>query len=291
MTKRPFQPVERNAPVRPATRTRANANVTADVYSEAAADRLAFWERQAERLTWDQRWDQVLDWSRAHSPTGLPADAERGVQLRRPARGRGPRHQVASTGRASPVTSGAHLRRALGRGVPGGQRPGGAGRAGRRPGGAVHADDPGDRDRDARLRPAGRAARVVLGGFSAEALRGRILDCDARVVITADSSFQQGSRGCPEAGSRRSGGGLPGRPGRPGGAPHRPAPVAFTEGRDVWWHEVVDRQSPEHPGAGVRRRAPALHHVHLRHHRPPQGHPAHQRRLPDPGRLVALGGL
>src|SRR5258708_24233308 len=43
----------------------ANANVKADIYSEAAADRLAFWERQAERLTWDQRWDQVLDWSRA----------------------------------------------------------------------------------------------------------------------------------------------------------------------------------------------------------------------------------
>jgi acetyl-CoA synthetase len=39
------------------------ANVTADVYAEAAADRLAFWERQADRLHWHRRWDQVLDWS------------------------------------------------------------------------------------------------------------------------------------------------------------------------------------------------------------------------------------
>src|SRR3712207_1445619 len=41
----------------------ADANVTASAYDEAAADRLAFWEKQARRLTWAQEWDQVLDWS------------------------------------------------------------------------------------------------------------------------------------------------------------------------------------------------------------------------------------
>ena len=35
-------------------------------------------------------------------------------------------------------------------------------------------------------------------------------------------------------------------------------------------------------GRGLRRRAPALHHVHQRHDGQAQGHPAHQRRLPDP---------
>ena len=39
-----------------------HANVTADWYDEAADDRLAFWEKQAERLSWDQKWDRVLDW-------------------------------------------------------------------------------------------------------------------------------------------------------------------------------------------------------------------------------------
>src|SRR4051812_36563105 len=42
-----------------------NANVTADVYDEADKDRLAFWEKAAERLDWDTKWDQVLDWDDA----------------------------------------------------------------------------------------------------------------------------------------------------------------------------------------------------------------------------------
>ena len=41
----------------------ANANVTADAYAEAAADRPAFWAKQAERLSWSTPWSQVLDWS------------------------------------------------------------------------------------------------------------------------------------------------------------------------------------------------------------------------------------
>src|ERR1700755_3560174 len=41
----------------------AHANVTADAYAEGSADRLAFWERAAERLQGDEPWTQVLDWS------------------------------------------------------------------------------------------------------------------------------------------------------------------------------------------------------------------------------------
>ncbi|MCW2755034.1 MAG: acetyl-CoA synthetase, partial [Marmoricola sp.] len=41
----------------------AGANVTAASYGEAAADRLGFWEKQADRLTWETRWEEVLDWS------------------------------------------------------------------------------------------------------------------------------------------------------------------------------------------------------------------------------------
>src|SRR6187551_470987 len=43
----------------------ASANVKAEAYDEAAEDRLAFWEKQAERLSWAERWNQVLDWSNA----------------------------------------------------------------------------------------------------------------------------------------------------------------------------------------------------------------------------------
>ena len=58
--------------------------------------------------------------------------------------------------------------------------------------------------------------------------------------------------------------------------------VAWNEGRDVWWHDVVDRQAEHARGGGVRRRAPALHHVHQRHHGQAQGDPAHLGRLSDP---------
>ena len=40
----------------------ASANVTTDAYDDAAKDRLAFWATQAERLQWEQPWDEVLDW-------------------------------------------------------------------------------------------------------------------------------------------------------------------------------------------------------------------------------------
>ena len=40
----------------------ATANAQPDIYEEAERDRLAFWERMAERLDWATRWDQVLDW-------------------------------------------------------------------------------------------------------------------------------------------------------------------------------------------------------------------------------------
>src|SRR4051794_23076521 len=40
-----------------------NANVTADAYDEADKDRVAFWGRQAERISWAKPFDEVLDWS------------------------------------------------------------------------------------------------------------------------------------------------------------------------------------------------------------------------------------
>jgi len=39
----------------------AQANGRAELYEEADADYLAFWERQADRLQWMERWSQVLD--------------------------------------------------------------------------------------------------------------------------------------------------------------------------------------------------------------------------------------
>ncbi|MEU1185355.1 acetyl-coenzyme A synthetase N-terminal domain-containing protein, partial [Streptomyces sp. NPDC005820] len=39
------------------------ANVTAQAYEQAKADRLGFWAEQARRLTWATEPTQTLDWS------------------------------------------------------------------------------------------------------------------------------------------------------------------------------------------------------------------------------------
>ena len=39
-----------------------NANAKSDIYKEADSDRLAFWEKQANRLHWNQKWNQAVDW-------------------------------------------------------------------------------------------------------------------------------------------------------------------------------------------------------------------------------------
>jgi acetyl-CoA synthetase len=43
---------------------REQANISDDsIYDEADEDYEGFWEKQAEALDWEQKWDQVLDWS------------------------------------------------------------------------------------------------------------------------------------------------------------------------------------------------------------------------------------
>jgi len=87
---------------------------------------------------------------------------------------------------------------------------------------------------------------VVFGGFSPESLKDRILDCKSDVVITADEGVRGGKivplkdntdkalEKCPDVHTvfvfRRV-----------------DAKVQMQEGRDLWWDEVVDKQSTECP--------------------------------------------
>ena len=93
----------------------------------------------------------------------------------------------------------------------------------------------------------GAAHSVVFGGFSADALRGRIEDAEAKVLITADGGWRRGQPVAlkPNADTALSGGAvsiehvLVVR--RLGDA----ADTAMTDGRDLWWHDVVSDQ-PAH---------------------------------------------
>jgi acetyl-CoA synthetase len=47
----------------PSDQLAAAANVKADIYEQARANRIRFWERQARRLSWFVEWQRPLDWS------------------------------------------------------------------------------------------------------------------------------------------------------------------------------------------------------------------------------------
>jgi len=92
----------------------------------------------------------------------------------------------------------------------------------------------------------GAAHSVVFGGFSAEALRERINDAKAKVLITADGAWRRGTV-VPLKSSVDDA--LTGTPTiekvivlqRTGKA----APISMKPGRDVWWHEVVANASDQ----------------------------------------------
>ena len=154
----------------------------------------------------------------------------------------------------------------------------------RRPGRDLHADDPRGRGRDAGLRPdrrhAQRGLRRLLRrravrphpGRRRQARDHRRRRLPARQAVARSSRpSTRRSRECPSVEHvlvvRRTG-----------------QDVAWSDGRDVWWHD--DGRAGQHraQGAAVRRRAPAVHPLHHRHDGEAEGHPAHHRRLPDPGR-------
>ena len=49
----------------PSPQFAAQANAQPSLYTEADRDGVAFWERQAEALVWERKWDTALDWSNA----------------------------------------------------------------------------------------------------------------------------------------------------------------------------------------------------------------------------------
>ncbi len=228
----------------------AHANVTAAAYEQAAADRLGFWAEQARRLSWETAPTQTLDWSNPPFAKWF-ADGKLNVAYncvdRHVENGLGDRvaiHFEGEPGDTRAITY-AELQREVSK--------------------AAHAlTELGVRSGDrvaiylpmipeavismlacARL---GAPHSVVFGGFSADALATRINDADARVVITADGGFR---RGKPSALKPAVDEALT----RPGTENVRSVlvvrrtgqeDVAWHDGRDVWWHEIVERQSEQH---------------------------------------------
>jgi acetyl-CoA synthetase len=226
----------------------AQANADASLYEEASKDRIAFWERQARELvSWDTEWDQALDWSNAPFAkwfVGGKLNIAYNCVDRHIESGHG--DQVAIHWEGEPGDSRTLTYADLHREVC-------------KTANALTALGIEKGDRVAIYMPMipetaiamlacarlGAPHSVVFGGFSADALKGRIQDADARVVVTADGGYRRGSASslkpavdtaleeCPDVRHvlvvRRTG-----------------QDIGWTEGRDVWWHDLVEKQSPDH---------------------------------------------
>ncbi|MGA4539757.1 acetate--CoA ligase [Uniformispora flossi] len=236
---------ERRFPPPPAVA--ASANVTAAAYDEADADRLGFWKTQADRLSWAVEPTETLDWSNAPFAKWF-ADGKLNVAYncvdRHVEAGLGDRvaiHWEGEPGDSRAVTY-AELQREVSRaanaltemGVQAGDRV------------AIYL--PMIPEAVVSMLACARIGAphsVVFGGFSADAVASRIQDADARVVITADGGYRRGKpsalkpaiddalASCPDVRNvlvvRRTG-----------------EDVAWTEGRDVWWHDAVGNASDTH---------------------------------------------
>ncbi len=236
---------DRTFPPDPAFEKRAN--VKPDVYEEATISRTAFWEEQARRLAWDTGWDQVLDWSDAPFArwfVGGRLNVAVNCVDRHVAAGLGNRTALifeAESGDTQEITY-AHLQDMVcqaanaltGLGVVAGDRV------------AIYLPMiPQAIVAMLACARIGAPHSVVFAGFSAEALRSRINDAEAKVVITADGQFRRGST-------------LPLKAAVDEAVSHTPSvetvlvvrrtgdDVTWDPERDVWWHEVVDTASPEH---------------------------------------------
>jgi len=224
----------------------AQANAKPYLYTHADKDRLAFWEEQASELTWDKPWNQVLEWNPPYAKWFLGAKINASVNAldRHVAAGRGERiafHFEGEPGDTRTITysqmledvsQAAHALTELG--IVAGDRV------------AIYMPMiPEAAVAMLACARIGAVHSVVFGGFSADALLSRIQDADAKLVITADGGFRKGSAFALKPAVDEA---LKGS--------HNVSKVlvvkrtsqetAWNSDRDIWWHEIVGRQSKSH---------------------------------------------
>jgi acetyl-CoA synthetase len=222
-------------------------------------ERIAFWEDAARRLEWAEPWDTAHTWIPADLSTNTPPvirwfeggrlNAAVNCADRHVAAGRGDKvalHFEGEPGDRVTVTY-ADLQRRVSQAAN-----------------ALLALGIGKGDRVVIYLPVlvetvvitlacariGAVHSLVFGGFSAEALRFRVEDTGAKLLVTTDGQYRRGKavpvkdnadaavRGGAAGGDnavdhvlviRRTG-----------------SEIAWTPGRDVWWHELVDAQPEVH---------------------------------------------
>jgi acetyl-CoA synthetase len=232
----------------------AQANAKQSLYDEAERDFEGFWARLArERISWTRPFDTTLEWDLPFAKwfVGGQLNVSYNCVDRHVERGLGKKvayHWIGEPGDTRTVTY-ADLQREVSKAANALKE------LGVRKGDRVAIYMPMIPELPIAMLACARigaAHTVVFGGFSSEALAGRIDDAGAKVLITADGGWRRGKpanlKGAADEAVaatktiehvlvvRRLG---------------DKAEVAMKDGRDVWWHEIVDRQSADCPPVAV----------------------------------------
>src|SRR3954471_652619 len=226
----------------------AQANAQDGVFDEAAADPVAFWERIArETVTWREPFTQTLEWDLPFAKwfVGGKLNMAENCVDRHVANGLGEKvayHWIGEPGDTRTITY-ADLQREVSKaanallelGIEAGDRV------------AIYMpmipELPIAMLACTRI---GAPHTVVFAGFSAEALSGRIQDCEAKVLVTADGGWRRGRpvplkqaaddavASCPTIEKVLV-------------VPRLGDGCEMTDGRDVGWQEVGERQDEDCP--------------------------------------------
>ncbi|GAA1589957.1 acetate--CoA ligase [Kribbella hippodromi] len=225
----------------------AQANLKADAYDRAAADFEGFWAEQAKRLTWATEPTETLDWSNppfakwyadgklnaAYNCVDRHVENGLGDKVAYYFEGEpGDTREITYAQLKDEVSKAANALLELNV----------------KAGDIVAIYMPMIPETVVAMLACARIGAphtVIFGGFSSEALKDRILDCDARVVITSDGGYRRGAPAalkpavdaalvdCPDVRNvlvvKRTG-----------------QDTAMTDGRDLWWEDFVGKQSTDH---------------------------------------------
>ena len=224
----------------------AQANAQPAIYAEANKDRLAFWERQAKALQWESPWSKVLEWTPPFAQWFIGGKINASVNCldRHVNEGRADRvafYFEGEPGDTRTITYGQLL-------IDVKQAANALTELGVKTGDRVAIYMPMIPEAAVAMLACARigaAHSVVFGGFSAEALLSRIQDADATLVITADGGYRKGGAFALKPAVDEALKGVTNvkkvlvvkRTGQE---------TAWDNKRDIWWHEIVSRQSREH---------------------------------------------
>jgi acetyl-CoA synthetase len=247
-----LQHEERRFP--PSPKFRADAVATAALYDEAFADRLGFWAAQSrELLHWTKDFTKDLDWSNAPFATWFE-DGELNVAYncldRHVLAGNGDRialhwegepgdsRDISYAELTADVKRAANLLTSLG--IEKGDRV------------AIYLPMiPEAVVAMLAVARIGAVHSVIFGGFSADSIRSRVDDAQAKLVITADGGWRKGKvsalKPAVDAALAKEG-------------DHTVQnvlvvkrgenEVAWIDGRDLWWHEVMAEADADHEAQG-----------------------------------------